>query len=369
MNTINGITLPPVSDTGVPLTIDISQSCVTWSQFKSFHILVGCFINYIDTGSNYFIWTVYNNHKIFVSNLLKGTTDATDFETNYKAKCNKQTDTSAVGSQLVEQSIYTGPLYSKAVSIVTVDLTDRTSWYQKSVKVVDEILTDSGDGLTFNSINPWWVNIYGKLTYTYKQIPKRDGTFGAHTDWAAIISINNVVQTSGYTVDYITGKVTFTSSQSGNAVKATYWHTNGVSNFGEWLLVPPTGMKYIVEHVEVQLTTDVVISSPVRMEIWAGGNLSAYGNFPDYLFNAGYGQFRADYRGMRDIINAANLGQGVVKAACEMTNDVIVLPFDYVQAFTLDSAVGAMFRFTTLNNIAATGELLTATFYLQIRAS
>jgi len=348
--------------------MDVSDSQLSWPQFKSFYSTISGFINYIDLGTNYFVWTQYNGHKIYVPTLTKGTADAIDFETNYKPKCNKQTSTSAVGSLLVEQSIYTGPPNTKAVSIVTVDLTDRTSWYQKSVQVVDETLTDSGDGLTFNSVNPWWVNIYGRLTYTYKQIPKRDGTFGAHTDWAVIVSINNVIQTSGYTVDYVTGKVTFTGSQSGNIVKATYWHTNGVTNFSEWLLVPQAGMKYIVEHVEVQLSTDVVMTSPVRMEIWAGGNLSAYGSFPDYLFNAGYGQFRSDYRGMRDLVNAANLGQGV-KAACELKNDVIVLPFDYVQAFTLDSAVGALFRFTALGGIPATGELLTATFYLQIRTS
>jgi len=358
----------PLEPDAMPISIE-SESCVTWTQFKSFSSSVGCFINYIDLGTIYFIWTIYNEHKAYVPALTKGTTDATDFETNYKAKCNKQTDISAVGSQLVEQSIYTGPPNSKAVSIVTPDFTDRTSWYQKSVQVVGETLTDSGDGLTFNSVNPWWVNIYGKLTYTYKQIPKRDGTFGAHKDWAVSVSINNVVQTSGYTVDYVNGKVTFSSSQSGATVKATYWHTNGVSGFGEWLLAPPAGKKYIVEHVEVQISVNAVVTSPVRMEVWAGSNLATYGSFPDYLFDAGYGQFRADYRGMRDLINTANLGQGVLKAVSDMQNDVVVLPFDYVQAFTLDSAVGALFRFTVLNNIPATGELLTATFYLQIRNS
>jgi hypothetical protein len=223
--------------------------------------------------------------------------------------------------------------------------------------------------LTFNSIHTWWVNIYGKLTYTHKQIPKRDGTFGKHADWAVIVKVNDVVQTSGYSINYVDGKVIFDSSKSGSVVKVTYWHTDGVTNYGEWLLVPPAGKKYIVEHVEIQMTTDVVFNSPARMEIWAGSNLATYSNFPDYLFEAGYGQMRVDYRGMRDLINAANKGQGVIPAMGDLQNETVVIPFEYLQAFTLDSAQGALFRLTTINNIVATGELLTATFYLQVRNS
>ena len=344
-----------------------SESKISWTQLKAFYLAnTACFLNYIDMGGSYFIWAVFHDNKFYIPNLVKNTTDATDFETNYKSKCNKQNDLSATGSLIVEPSIYTGPVGSKSISIVTPDLTDRTSWYQPSVQVVNEILTDSGDGLTFNSIHVWWVNIYGKLTYTHKQIPKRDGTFGKHADWAVVVKVNDVVQTSGYSVNYIEGKIIFESSKSGATVKVTYWHTE-VTNYGEWLLVPPTGKKYIVEHVEIQLSVDVVMNSPCRMEIWAGANLATYGTFPDYLFEAGYGQMRADYRGMRDLINAANQGQGVISAADDMTKDVIIIPFNYIQAFTLDSAYGALFRMTTLNNIPSSGELLTATFYLQIR--
>jgi len=347
-----------------------SESKITWAELKTFYAAnTGCFLNYLEKSDSYSIWMVFNSNKFYMPCLTKSTADSTDFETNYKSKCNKQNDLSSTGSLLVEQSIHTGPVGSKAISLATVDLTDRTSWYQHSTQVVSETLTDSGDGLTFNSVNTWWVNIYGKLTYTHKQIPKRDGTFGKHADWAVIVKVNDVVQTSGYSVNYEDGKVVFESSKSGSTVTTTYWHTNGVTNCGEWLLVPAAGKKYIIEHVEIQISVDTVINSPVRMEIWAGSNLATYGSFPDYLFEAGYGQMRADYRGMRDLINAANLGQGVITAASEMQNDVIVIPFNYIQAFTLDSAFGSLFRLSVQNNTAATGELLTATFYLQIRNS
>lgn len=273
---------------------------------------------------------------------------------------------SAGGNPLVETSIYTGPSGSRSVSMVTPDLADRTSWYQKSVQIIEETLTDSGDGLTFNSAHPWWVNVYGRLTYTHKQIPKRDGSFGKHADWAVIVKVDDVVQTSGYTINFVDGKVVFASSKSGSVVKATYWHTDGVSHPSEWLLVPASGKKYIVEHVEIQVTTDVAITSPIRFEIWAGANLATYGTFPDYLFEAGYGQMRADYRSVRDLVNAANKGQGVIPKLGEMEHEIVVIPFEYVQAFTLDSAYGTCFRMWILNDIPLSGELVTATFYFQI---
>ena len=341
---------------------------VSWSEIKSLYASnPRSFLNYAEIIGYYYIWLCVDEQKMLVPELIKGTAEAIDFEANYKSKCNKQNDLSTTGSLLVEQSIHTGPLGAKAISLVTPDLADRTSWYQKSVQVVDEILTDSGDGLTFNSAHTWWVNIYGKLTYTHKQIPKRDGSFGKHADWAVVVKVNDVVQSSGYTVNYIDGKITFGATTAGSAVKVTYWHTDGVTNYGEWLLVPPAGKKYIVEHVEVQLSTDMQLPSPIRMEIWAGSTLATYGSFPEYLFDAGYGQMRADYRGMRDLINAANLGQGVIQHAGDLQNDVIVIPFNYVQAFILNSAQGALFRITNINNVPAIGELLTATFYLQIR--
>lgn len=277
---------------------------------------------------------------------------------------------SNLGNLLVEPAIFTGPVGSKSVSMVTPDLTDRTSWYQKSVQITNETLTDSGDGLTFTSVHPWWINTSAastKLTYTYKQVPKRDGTFGNLTDWAVSVKVNGTsVSSSTYTVDYVNGKITFNSSQSGNTVQVTYWTNDGVTKPSEWLLVPPAGKKYIVQHAEVQFSVNAQIKDTIRFEIWGGGTLSAYGSFPDYLFDAGYGQFRADYRNARDLINAANEGQGVIAKIGELTSEVVVMPFNYIQAFALDSAVGAMFRLTLLNDTQFIGELTTCTFYLQM---
>ena len=276
---------------------------------------------------------------------------------------------SSQGRLLVEATLHTGIAGSRAMSLVTQDFSDRTTWYQKSNKVVGETLTDSGDGLTFASVHPHWINIYSpKLTYTHKQIPTRTGVFGKHADWAISVSVNGVVQaTSAYTINFAAGTVTFISSQAGNTITCTYWHNDGVTHPSEFILVPPTGKKFTVEHVELQVSVGINLADTLRFEIWAGANLTAYNGFLDVLFEAGYGQMRADYRNARDILNAANLGQGTVAQFGELTKDVIVLPFNYIQAFTLDSAVGAIFRICLLNDTPFTStDLATGTFYLQM---
>lgn len=276
---------------------------------------------------------------------------------------------SSLGHLVVELAIPTGVAGSRAMSLVTQDFSDRTTWYQKSTKVIGETLTDSGDGLTFTSAHPHWINIYSpKLTYTHKQIPTRTGVFGKHADWAISVSVNGVVQaTSAYTINFAAGTVTFLSSQAGNTITCTYWHNDGVTHPSEFLLVPSAGKKFTVEHVELQVSAGITLTDTLRFEIWAGANLATYNGFLDVLFEAGYGQMRADYRNARDFLNAANLGQGTVAQFGELTKEVIVLPFNYIQAFTLDSAVGAIFRICLTNDTPFTNtDLATGTFYLQM---
>lgn len=278
---------------------------------------------------------------------------------------------SAYGRLLVEPAIHIGAIGSKSISLATPDFSDRTTWYQKSVKVENEILSPAGDGniLTFNSSHQHWINIYSpKLTYTHKQIPTRTGVFGKHTDWDYIVTVNDEVQTKDtYSVDFEAGTVTFlTPPANGSTIKATYWH-NEVENPSEWLIVPTADKKFIVDHTELQISKGMSIHDTLRFEIWAGASLATYGTFSDNYFEAGYGQMRADYRNANDFINATNLGQGSIPILGHLTKEVVILPFNYIQAFTLASSVGAVFRMLLLNNEAYTDtEIATGTFYIQI---
>lgn len=358
------------------------------------------------------------------------------------------------GAPIFETGHLTGVPGSKSISIVTPNLGNRATWYQKSFKVTAGTMTDSGDGLTFTSSNANWINIYDpKLTYTHKQIPKRDGTYGKHADWAISVYVDAVLASSStYTVNYAAGTITFGSSKAGSTVTATYWTNNGVTNPSEWLFVPPSGKKFVISCVELQYSMNMPATfDTIRFEVWGGGNLgiysgnaaaastvssggsiyplgsstalttvsdsftqpnagatvnvtvgsttgmsasqalyvvgggiyvvgavvsstvvvlvnAGYASFSDSIYNLGFGQFRADYRNVWDIINSSNNQQSsVIPKHSDMQYDMFVAPYNYTQATVLDSAVGAMLRVCMVNDTpVADVEIATGTFYLQV---
>jgi len=359
----------------------------------------------------------------------------------------------ASGAPIVEQGHLTGVIGSKAVSIVSPNLGNRCTWYQKSVKVTAETLTNSGNDLLFTSVNPWWIDIYNpKLTYSHKQLPKRDASFGRHSDWAVLVYVDGVLQTSGYTLNYVNGTVTFAASKAGNTITTTYWHTNGVANCSEWLFSPAAGKKFIISCVELQYSMNMPATfDTIRFEVWGGAPLAQYsgnvaptstvsadssicypgiqpqrttvssdftqpaagatvtvtvesttgmapgqalfitgggfygigavlnattlvlqnlgfGSFSDAVYDLGFGQFRADYRNVWDILNTANNQQsGIVPKHSDMQNDLFIAPYNYTQASVFDSALNATLRVCLkADTPIADIEIASATFYIQI---
>lgn len=152
----------------------------------------------------------------------------------------------------------------------TPNFCDPTTWYPGSTRVTDEALTDSGDGLTWNSANTNWIDmIHGKVrgedelktqeTHEYEVVVKVDGV--EMTQRAPFA-------TSGgdYTVDYAAGDIIFANSQAGKTVEASYSYTGG----SEFRIVPNAGKIIQIEHAEAQFSEDVDFSGQiVEFEIWA----------------------------------------------------------------------------------------------------
>lgn len=67
----------------------VSELVVTWSNIKTFfQANSGSYLNYIDLDDYYYIWLCYRQQKLYIPMLTKNTSDATDFETNFKLLCN-----------------------------------------------------------------------------------------------------------------------------------------------------------------------------------------------------------------------------------------------------------------------------------------
>jgi len=90
----DGILLPKVNADGTPCVNSTQELVASWVELKAFHMSNGgCFMNYIDLTTYYYIWLCFRNQKFYLPAMYKvidGTAnpDCTDFETNFKTSCN-----------------------------------------------------------------------------------------------------------------------------------------------------------------------------------------------------------------------------------------------------------------------------------------
>jgi len=163
----------------------------------------------------------------------------------------------------------------KAESVATVgsrknfvshNFTDKTTWYTDAARVVDEVITDSGDGLTFNTIHKPIVSATrGKIFGEHAISDAEDHSYAlaCTVDGAAVSEKDKHTDVGNYSVDYANGKVTFDVSQAGKQVKLTY-HKVQSSRF---TIKPTSGKKITLKNVETQFSqdynlTDTIIFQP-----------------------------------------------------------------------------------------------------------
>lgn len=290
----------------------------------------------------------------------------------------------AKGALVVDVSTELGLPGAESITLNTHDWSDRTTWYQRSVQVTNELLTDSVSGITFSSAHPWWINMDSmNLTYDYESVPERDGVFSDRalrrpvvtSDGVAMnLCVNKAMSTSGdYSVNFETGQVTFYMSQAGKEVRATYYHNDGVARRSEWILNPPANKVYLLKYVEIQFSKTIEFSSGIHIDIWAGGNAygpvpDVYGDFDQETYDAGFGQNKSFYRGPKDFMNiCTNRASQVIPAFGGMLHDMLVFPFDYLVNAQIRSDQGAIIMMYLEDDVPfANCELSTCTLYMQL---
>ena len=193
------------------------------------------------------------------------------------------------------------PLGGSMKTFVSPNMCDRTTWYPDSTDVIDEVLTDSGDGLTFDAVNDAWIN-KANIVDSH-EITGKDVT----------VKVDDVEQTSGFTVNHSAGTVTFDASQSGNVVKASYSHGGSPG----WEVVPSEGKILRVVMSEVQISKNFVFNADILFKVMM--QTSA-----DTWVSAGTNR----YKNAKDLIARANRGY-TIPAFGELTQDVVVMPFEY----------------------------------------
>jgi hypothetical protein len=242
------------------------------------------------------------------------------------------------------------------VNIVTHNFCDKTTWWQQSTQVTDETLTDSGDGLTFNSAHSEWIDLTHGGYYLEDRVENRD-------DYIPVVKVDGVTKTErtpfsatggDYVVDYHSGQVTFAEAQTGT-VTASYFYA-GSSLF---VVAPDAGKVLWVRDSEVQFSVDVVMTSTINFQAWAYN--------PTELPNKMPVSNKTNYKTLRNFVEEAKGVYPTVPAIGGsprgMLQEHIVFPFKYTQVKALPSSMGVEIRVWMDEDVEFEGEFGTATFY------
>ena len=265
--------------------------------------------------------------------------------------------------------IVTEPLAGSKFNLMSVNWCDKCSWYEGSTKITDETLTDSGDGLTFNSSKTYWIDMkHGRIT-------NEDNIVAANGNkWIVSVTSDNVAKTESpagttsadYQVNYEAGTITFNSSQAGKTVKATFWY----AVTGTFTVKPLPGKKIKILYVEVQFSKNIVLNDSMVFIPYGYAGVFAPQYVPTpYAFTDLIPlQAAAKYKTRDDYVNESNGTYPLIPAFGGngwrgSSEDVITLPWKYLTRTDLFSSYGMEIRISMENNAVMGGELATATFY------
>ena len=253
-------------------------------------------------------------------------------------------------------------------TLYTHDWTDPTTWYEQSVRVVDEVATNSGDNQSYQlAHNNVIDNYHGKIS-------EEDNLFDSDGhSYRVSVSVNDqdgyveqdphYASGGDYTINYSDGYVDFTYAlDSSDTVKVTYHYENG----SRFTIAPTSGKELKIMLAEVQFSTDVIMTDSVHFDTYAYAAVFA----PQLGLPPGT-KIKIQgiiYKGMKDFYNdavraypkmAAIGGTGYRSA----NFDMVVLDWDYVAAASLHSSYGMETRVFLEHDTPLDGSFGTATFY------
>lgn len=246
-------------------------------------------------------------------------------------------------SSLPKMATY--PAEGDGATIVSHNFADKCSWFFGSEAVIGEQLTESNG--VYSSLNPYWIDL------THGRLYDEDAILGENPEYAPKIYVDAVEVTTGFTINYPAGTVTFDSPPVG-VVTADY-HFADTSYFR---LKPREGKILTIQQAEVQFSKNAQVLSPFVFEVW--------GPFGPSATMVPVPGTRIAYKNAKDFISACNEGQGLIPAWGELTQDVHVFPFKYTRIKALKYSQGLEIRVYIQDHQAIPGELATGTFYVGV---
>jgi hypothetical protein len=261
-----------------------------------------------------------------------------------------------------------------ATDFISFNWCDKTTWHEASVRATDEGLTDSGDGLTWNSANTNWIDI------THGKIPQEHRL----TAYNTVIKVDSVEMTESspgttdgdYQINYATGDVTFNVSQATKTVEATYSY----AQTSAFYVTPEANKTLRLTAVEVQFSDDIDLTDSVRFDIEGYAVAFVPGATtddvsPNYTttFPTGFriplGSPRI-YKTMMDFIAEAQRAYPLIPAMGGsswrgLTRPIYVMRWPYQEDATRDLVAdkGMRIKISLVNDTAFGGTVAVATLY------
>jgi hypothetical protein len=231
-----------------------------------------------------------------------------------------------------QKALLVSPTVQEGSSTILVshDFCDKTTWYTDSVRVSTAETLTTSDYLIYSSLNTHWIDLsHGKVPYEHR----------ISATYAPIIYVDDVVTTTGFTINYAAGTITFDSSQEGKVISAKYsYATTSI-----WKIKPETGKILKLIGTIVKFADDCTIGE------------NQYINFQLYVGGYAYGS-PTIYKNIADFIKCATGNPNTVKGFGEIEHDIMWIPFSYVTSKDLKSSQLAEIRIKISDDIPMTGE-------------
>lgn len=240
------------------------------------------------------------------------------------------------------QAVTVMPSSLSAFDGVTYNYTDKTTWWQNAEIVSDETLSTS-DNLTYIFANQAVININEIIDLR-----------GVPNNKNLQIKVNNNPinhNDSGIcTVDYLNGTVTFTESQSGNDITASYAYVDDTNEErSTWALIPDPGSSVAITGAKIKISKNIILTDPIVFTI----------HINPAIIPGGIAGQRV-YRSLKDFIGFSSEWE-VLPAVGGYNQDIVHLIYDYKGSIILDSNLGMYATLKLQNNIVQTGEIALST--------
>ena len=246
------------------------------------------------------------------------------------------------------------PVVGSAKNFITHNFCDPCSWYKGSSTVSEKTISPKVEGV-YDIYSMGDVNIidiyHGRLTL--------ENTVSSRSSYKPVVKVNDVTKTedTDYTINYEDGEITFTNALTAQDVVKTSYKKANSSIF---IISSISGKKLKIVHTEVQFSKNLKVQdSPIYFD--------AYGYDPNNLPNKMLYK-RNEYNCAKDYLNEANIGYSIPGFG-ELTQDVLILPWNYPASKVLKYSEGAEIRISLKNDLPVKtlsntkGEVATCTFY------